>query len=417
MFRTGGFVNVVAMSTIHEVDLPFVDLFAPDFVETFHDHNAEARARSPIVMTALGPTVLTERHVRGLLRDPRLRQHAIQQSLEAQGEPLDGEFARRELRTLISLDGADHSRLRRLVAPVFSPAAADRLRPVMREIIGELAESVDERGRCDAVTEIARPYPIPVICALVGAPRADWDDIGTWAADILRIFDYSLATDRDRITAAHDAFEAYIARLLDERSDEPGDDLVSMLLAAEADGDRLTHDELTMIVEASLVGGSDTTRHQLALAIWAFAQHPDQWEDLAADPTLVPAAVGESLRWYSTAGVTVRLAIEDVDVDGIVIPAGTSVLLSMEAANRDPAVHHEPDRFDIHRSGEATTLAFGGGPHHCLGAALARAELEEALAALSSRWTDLRLDGPISWTPGLGLLSLATLPIAFDRRT
>lgn len=402
------------MPTIHDLDLPYLDFDSEEYAADPFACYARARERSWLAWTPLGLWVLGHRQVQILLSDRRLRENLVQQVLEVQGETVGG-FAERELQTLVALDGADHRRLRKLVAPVFTPASVDRLRPLMRVLIGEQCEAVEEARRCEFVSQVARPYPIPVICALVGAPRGDWDAIGSWAEDALKIYQFDLANDREVVGAAHEKFDRYIADLAEQRRRHPREDLVSSLLAAEADGDRLTIQEVSMLVEALLTGGSDTTRNQLALAVWAFAQHPGQWELLAERPELARQAVDESLRWLSPVGVVMRRADDDVDLDGVTIPAGTPLGLALDAASRDPAVYPDPDRFDITRS-EAPVLSFGRGVHYCLGASLARAELEEALLVLTARWSDLRLDGPVSWRPIVGIYGPSELPVAFTVR-
>jgi cytochrome P450 len=167
-----------------------------------------------------------------------------------------------------------------------------------------------------------------------------------------------------------------------------------------------------MLVENLLVGGTDTTRHQLGLAVWALARHPDQWELLAADPSLVPQAVEESLRWEATVDGVLRQCVEDVELDGLTFPPGTVLMLGTQAANRDPAAHGCPHAFDVTRQRREPVLAFGAGAHHCPGASLARAELEEAVAVLVERWTDVELAGPVPWRPGSGLIGPAELPVA-----
>lgn len=404
------------MPTLNDLDLPYLDFDSDEFAADPFACYARARRQSWLAWTPLGLWVLGHRQVQTLLHDRRLGQNLMPQVLEVQGET-DGPFAERELQTLVALDGADHRRLRKLVAPAFTPATVDRLRPLMRVLIGEAAGAVETAGRCEFVSRVARPYPIPVISALVGAPREDWDAIGSWAEDAMKIFQFDLASDRQVITAAHEAFDHYIAGLAEQRRWEPGEDLVSSLLAAEADGDRLSIRELSMLVEAVLTGGSDTTRNQLALAVWALAQHPGQWELLAERPELAGQAVQESLRWFSPIGVVLRRADVDIELDGVTVPAGTPLGLSLDAAGRDPDVHPEPDRFDITRTGEAPVLSFGSGAHYCLGASLARAELEEALIVLTSRWSELRLDGPVVWRPVVSVYGPSELPVAFTARS
>jgi cytochrome P450 len=285
-------------------------------------------------------------------------------------------------------------------------------------VISDLVDGVARAGRCDFARDIGEPYPIPIICELLGAPPADWKLFSRWAGDILRIFDMNLHQDLPVIAAAMDELDEYTRQLIAIRRNRPAADLLTDLIAAEERGDRLTTEELVMMVEAVIIGGTDTTRNQLGCAIAVFAEHPDQWARLAEQPELTPGAVEEVLRYAGAVRGTGRFASEDIVHRGALFPAGTFVTLAFTAANRDPAVFGEvAESFDITRetTGQAPHLTFGAGIHYCLGAALARAELQEALPVLARRLTHLRVDGDVSWKPSLaGIFGPATLPIRFD---
>jgi cytochrome P450 len=399
------------MPLVTDIELPFLDVLAPGFRDEQHELTGAALDQSWVAMTSLGPVVLCDEHVRSLLRDHRLRTVTMRGSLELQGVS-EGPFYERTVRALLAMDGPDHLRLRRLVAPALTPRAVSRLRPSMRETVEALVKATRGRAEVDVVEAIARPLPIAMICQLLGVPRDDGEQIARWAADEMALFDFDLVNDQDRIQAAYDGFDRYLEDLLERRRSDPGDDLISALLAAEEEGDRLTHDEVRMLVENLLVGGTDTTRHQLGLAVWALARHPDQWELLAADPALVPRAVEESLRWEATVDGVLRECVEDVELDGVTFPAGTVLMLGTQAANRDPVAHACPHAFDVTRQRHEPVLAFGSGAHHCPGASLARAELEEAVRVLVERWTGVELAGPVTWRPGSGLIGPAELRVA-----
>jgi cytochrome P450 len=264
------------------------------------------------------------------------------------------------------------------------------------------------------VADIARQYPIPIISGLLGAPRQDWQLFSDWADDIFKVLTWNVANDAPVIMAAFDELDAYIEDMVAQRRHNLTDDLISELIRAEDDGDRLTADELLMLAEALLMAGTDTTRNQLAAAVQDLCDHPKQWALLGEHPELAPQAVEELMRHSPVIFGTIRQAVEDVELDGVPVPAGTHVIVNTAAANRDPAVYDDPDRLDITREGPATMLTFGGGIHYCLGAHLARAELAKALTVMTRRMPNPRRSGPAPWKPLMGITGPTTLPIEFD---
>jgi cytochrome P450 len=334
-------------------------------------------------------------------------------TLEAQGIT-SGPLWDRAVKGILSLDGDEHNRLRRLVSAAFRPSCGTRLRTTMTEVINELVDPVTVTGRCEVVADVARPYPIPIICELLGAPRQDWPLFSAWTDDIFKIFNFNLANDAPDILCALDQLDAYLDKMVADRREGLTDDLISQLIRAEDDGDRLSHDELLMLAGTVLAGGTDTTRNQLAAAIQVFCDHPAQWAVLAEQPELTLNAVEEVMRHTPVVLRTVRKAVEDVELGGVVIPAGTLVGANTAAANRDPAIYDHPDRFDITRDGPAPMLTFGGGVHYCLGVHLAKAELAEALAVMARRMPNLRRVGPAPWKSVVGLSGPILLPVEFD---
>jgi cytochrome P450 len=372
----------------------------------------QARRQAPIALGPHGPEVLSYELVRTVLHDTRFTT-ARGLGLDVQGIT-SGPLWDRAIANILGLDGEHHDRLRRLVAKAFAPRAAERLRTLIVDVITELVDPLTTAGHCDVVADIARRYPTPIICALLGAPRQDWQLFSDWTADITKLFEWNLANDGPAIVAAWDQLDAYLEDMIARRRHTLTDDLISDLIRAEDDGDHLTHDELLMLAATLLAAGTDTTRNQLAAAVQVLADHPDQWALLAHRPELAPKAVHELMRYYPVIFITMRTAGEDVELGGVRMPAGTLVIANTAAANRDPAVYDEPDRLDITRDGPAAMLTFGGGTHYCLGAHLARLELAQALIVITRRLPNPRRTGPAPWKTITGITGPTTLPIEFD---
>jgi cytochrome P450 len=398
--------------TVFDAGLPSIAYEHATNPEEAHQLIRQARLQGSIALGPHGPEVLSYELVRKVLRDPRFRMpKGI--ALAAQGIT-SGPVWDKVTAGLLSRDGADHNRLRRLVSKAFTPRSTARLKATIAGVITELVDPVTSTGRCDVVADIARRYPIAIISGLLGAPPQDWQLFSDWADDIFKLLTWSVANDAPVIMAAFGELDAYIGDMIARRRHSLTDDLVSELIRAEDDGDRLTGDELIMLAEGLLMAGTDTTRNQLSAAVQALCDHPEQWDLLAADPEFAPRAVEELMRYNPVIFGTIRQAVEDVELDGVTVPAGTTVMVNTAAANRDPAVYDDPDRLDITREGPASMLTFGGGIHYCLGAHLARAELAEALTVMTRRMPNPRRCGPAPWKPLMGISGPTTLPIEFD---
>lgn len=403
------------MTNVFEAGLPTINYANAQHPGEAHAIIGKARKQAPIAIGPYGPELLTYDLVHTALRDPRFR---VPQGmfLAAQGIT-SGPLWDRIAANIISLDGAEHHRLRRLVSKAFTPKATARLRTTIVDIITGLVDRHRPQGRCDVVNDIARQYPIPVICALLGAPPEDWELFSDWTDDILKAFGWDAANHTPTILAAWDALDAYIDDMVARRRHALTDDLISELIRAEDPdfpGDRLSPDELRMLVAALLMAGTDTTRLQLGAAAHVLCDRPNQWALLGRHPELAVNAVEELIRHSPITFVTLRAAIEDVELAGVQIPAGTIVIANTGAANRDPAVYDDPDRLDITREGVPAIQTFGGGMHYCLGANLARLELAEALKVMTRRMPNARRSGPAPWKPVSALGGPIALPIEFD---
>ena len=396
-----------------DLDLPLLDeMDVP--MEAAQAVMRDLASQHWLVRNPFGFTVLRYDDVAAVLRDKRW--HNAASILPQVMGVTDEEFLSRQGESILSVEGDKHTRLRRLVAPAFSPRAADRLRPFMREVVNGLVDKVVANGRADIVADICEPYPIPIICELLGAPKSDWQLFSRLAEDVLRIFNANLNEDLPIIKAAQVELDEYARGLIAARRKKPADDLITALIAAEESGDKLSTDELVTMVGAVIVGGTDTTRNQLGCSVALLSEHPDQWQLLAERPELAGRAVDETMRYFGAVRGTGRFASEEIEYRDIVFPAGTMVMPSMAVANRDDAVFADPGRFDITREQTGQQhLTLGSGIHYCLGASLAKAELQEALPILAQRMPNLRVDGDITWKPSnVGIFGPQRLPVTFD---
>jgi cytochrome P450 len=401
------------LTPVADLDLPRLEYLDPELRgDRFHEVMLELARQSWLAKWDLGYFVLDRESAGFFLRTDKAAFPGVR-ILELVGiseGPLHDSLSR----NIISLTGGQHKRLRRLVHESFTPKAADRYRPAMREILAELYERVKAAGRCDFVSAFAKPYPARMISTVIGAPIEDAQRLHELSNLLQSQFDaIALATRREELEEAAVEFDDYVERLVTSRQDDLGDDLVSRLIAAEAEGDRLSHDECVGLVRDALNGGIDTTQSQLAHGVRLLAAHPDQWELLGSDPQLAPAAAEEVLRYEPVAPFTTRILLEDVVFRGVEFPKDTVVAVSQFSANRDLGTG-DAFGFDITADrGSGKALTFGAGPHFCMGANLARAELQEGLAFLATHLKGLELDGDPVYGTITGLYGLESLPIRF----
>jgi cytochrome P450 len=397
------------MTTVADLDLPQIDLFDPKLRgERFHRTMRELAEQSWIVQTPLGFIVLDREAGSFFLRTkqasfPGLK---IAELFGIEEGPLHEEI----VRNILHVPPDKHRRLRNLVNPFFTPRAADRWRPAMRGFVEQLNAAVEAERRCEFVEAFAKPYPSLTIATVMGAALSDAPRLHEWSNWIQRQFDGpSLMTERERIEQAVAEFYDWAGELLARRRQDPSDDLISSLIAARFAGDKLDDAELVNLVLNVLVGGVDTTQSQLAQAIRLFAEHPDQWELVRSDPdAIAPRAVEEVLRYEPITPFTARIVEEEITYRDIVFPVDTVVMVCAFTGNREPG---EPDVFDVAVERDAKPLTFGAGIHYCLGANLARAELQEALGFLARRWERIELDGEPVMGSINGIYGIDELPI------
>jgi cytochrome P450 len=309
------------------------------------------------------------------------------------------------------MDPPEHTRLRKLVASAFTVRRVEALRPRVRSIVNQLIDAMLGRPRpADLVAGFSLPLPAQVICEMLGVPAGDLTQFHAWSDTI--VGDWQ--RDADEIMTALAEMYGYFGGLIEIKRAQPADDLMSALIAARDDTDRLSEQELTVMCCTLLIGGHETTANQINLSLLLLFDHPGEMAKLRADPGLIPGAVEELLRISRLGGLPpARVTTEDVWIGGVVIPAGEAVMPLIGTGNRDPSAFTDPDRFDVTRDA-ANHLTFGAGVHHCLGAQLARVELQEAFRGLIGRLPGLRLAVPadkLEFKPGMAIHSLRELPV------
>lgn len=313
---------------------------------------------------------------------------------------------------LLNMEPPDHTRIRRLVQKAFTRRRVEALRVPIRATADALLDAVEPHGRADLVAAYAAPLPITVICDLLGVPQEHRHDFRGW-------FDVLIAPDPSRPERAKQSVGrmlAFFTELLAAKRKEPADDLLSALIAVRDEGDQLTEDELMSLAFLILFAGYENSVQLIGNAVFALLQHPEQLAALRADPSRLPAAIEEFLRYEGPAPLAIRrFPVEDITIAGVTIPAGETVLLATNSANRDPSRFPDPDRLDLGRDATGH-LSLGHGIHYCVGAPLARTEAEIALAALLERLPRLALDAPadeLRWRPSMRSRGLVALPVTF----
>jgi cytochrome P450 len=396
---------------------------SPEFREDPYAFYTMLRENSPRLRTEMGLWfITTHADASAVLRDPRnssneehsLLHEQFMEEMRAQGrEPIVGQFE-----TMLFMDPPDHTRLRGLVQKAFTPSMVERIRPRAQHLVDDLLDRAIERDRTmDLIEDVAYPLPVTIICELLGVPVEDHTRFADWSRVLSRAVDPSPIRSpelEEEIALAGLAFAEYFEALVAQRRTSLGDDLLSALITAEEEGDRLTSDELLGISLLLLIAGHETTVNLIGNGTLALLRSPDEFARLRDDPTLSKTAVDEMLRYDSPVQMNQRIALEPFTLtDGQVVEPREQMIVMLAAANRDPAAFPEPDRLDVGRADARRHLAFGGGIHHCLGAALARVEGDVALTTIVRRLPALDLAGEPERRPNFTLRGLAHLPVSY----
>jgi cytochrome P450 len=336
--------------------------------------------------------------------------------LAALGMEQLGPIAKVMVRQMLFLDPPEHTRVRGLAAAAFTPRRVERLRERIQEITDSLVDAVIRDGRMDVMETIANPLPAIVTAEMFGMPSDDHRMLKDWSqdfAEMLGNFQHNPGRAA-RVLTSLEAMTTYFGDAVHRQSTHPTEGLINALATAEVDGDRLSEDEVVANIIVTMVGGQETTTNLIGNGLLTLLRHPDQLERLREDPSIMPAAVEELLRYESPSQHTARLAREDQELGGKDIKARDAVIAVMAAANRDPDRFEEPDRLDLTRPNNRH-LAFAWASHFCFGAPLARLEGQIVMTTLINRLHDLQLDTrPVEWRPNLGLRGLTALNVTFQ---
>ncbi|MEU1309106.1 cytochrome P450 [Streptomyces cinnamoneus] len=395
------------------------DPWNPRFVADPYPGYARLRATGRIHWFAPSRQWLVPHHadVRALLRDRRLGRTYLHRFTHEEFGRTPPPAAHEPFHVLngnglLDLEPPDHSRIRRLVAKAFTPRRVDDLAPTVRRLAGELVSGLLAEGGGDLIAAVAEPLPVAVIAEMLGIPAADRPLLRPWSADICGMYELNPGEETARRAVRASAeFSAYLRELIADRRARPGDDLLTALIGAHDEGDRLTEQEMVSTCVLLLNAGHEATVNTTGNGWWALFRHPAQLAALRADPALLPGAIEELLRYDTPLQLFERWVLDDIEIGGTLVPRGSEVALLFGSANRDPARFPDPGRLDVTRA-DNPHLGFGAGIHYCLGAPLARIELQAVFGELLRRAPRLRLVAEPQWKPGFVIRGLRELLVA-----
>jgi len=397
---------------------PIFNPASPEFVRNPYPAYHQLRGLAPVFKSPAGFWLATRfDDVNTILRDKRFGKDFEKRTKMQHGEDVFEQPVYNSMRHwMLVRNPPDHTRLRGLVARIFTPKRINALKPRIQGLVDELIDAVEEKGEMNVIQDFAYPLPVNVICDMLGVPVEDRGQFLVASEKSGRLIDPTPLTPEE-LEETNKGFAEqakYFQSLIDARRKDPKDDLLTVLAQANEDGDRLSDDELIANTLLLFGAGHETTVNLIGNGLLALLSTPGQFEALKADPSLINGAIEEMLRFDSSVQLTTRTALEDADVNGVQIPAGDTVITLLGAANRDPDAFENPDQFDVTRKAVRPT-SFGGGIHHCIGAPLARIEGQIAFETLLRRLPDMRLKDieHANFKPTYTLRGLIDLPVAF----
>lgn len=397
----------------------FLNPYEPGFFDDPYDQYRRLRELRPVHQSPLGPWTLTRyADCSRLLRDPTLsveEQHSAYNGRDAMFEAVGVERRNRGSRAILNIDPPDHTRIRRLVSKAFTPRRVEALTPRVQALVDGMLDDVEERGEMDVIADLAFPLPFAVISEMLGMPHADSALLREWSHTLVTSLEPLTSPDEiPKMMDASDNMVAHVDAAIEWKRDEPADDLLSAMIAAEEAGDRLTPDELRDQVILLFVAGHETTVNLIGNGTLALLRNPDQRALLGAEPELIGNAIEELLRFDSPVQFTRRIVMEPLEIDGHQLEPGSFVFTILGAANHDPEhFGAAADSLDLTRRDAPHHISFGGGIHHCLGAVLARAEARVAIGSITQRFPAMQLatDTP-AWNGRVVLRGLDALPVS-----
>ena len=398
---------------LNEMALPAIDINSPEFIRDPHAKYAEARSQSWIATFPDGYVLLDYDDMKAFLADDRCRT-PNRDITKIAGVEKGSPFERWNDHFLFALDGEPHRRLRKIVAPAFTPREANRFRPFMRQTIHEILDQVSDQSECD-FTKLAAQYPITVMCHILGVNPADIEKFEDWLITLANLFtlDKEILEEVNIVLAK--LFD-YTDELIEGRRNhgKKPDDLLQTLVDLTTDGESLSDEELRLLLINLLSGGYDTTKNQLIFIMKVLIDHPEEWQLLAENPDRVRPFIEEAFRYRNPVNTSLRVSNEDIEYRNITIPKDTMLMLPITFSGRDASKNEAPDQFNADQR-KKHHLTFGQGTHFCLGTFVARALLEEALPILVKRLRNPRPAGEAVLPDHfMGLSSYTELPISFE---
>ncbi|MDX2378465.1 MAG: cytochrome P450 [Acidimicrobiia bacterium] len=393
---------------------------ADGYIENPYPHIAEMRNADPVNLTLFNQWILFRYDdVSRLLRDPGMSvQENNVEIIDQERNDLFVELAGEDLEPSTSMLGADppdHTRLRKLVSKAFTPSAIAALRPRIQELVDHTLDAIEHRGHGDVVAELAFPLPFDVISEMLGMPESDKEQIAAWSAAIVKTLDPIISEEEIREAVKSDrAMTTHIESVIEWKREQRGDDLLTALIDAEEDGDRLSTRELRDQIVLLFIAGHETTVNLIGTGIYELLRHPDQLPIMRDEANAVNA-IDELLRYVSPVQMSRRITLDDAEFGGKTIERGSMVLAGLAASNHDPAKWGpSADELDLLRDDAGQHMAFGGGVHYCLGASLAKLEAQVAIGSFVRRFPGARVDGDVEWNGRINLRGLEHLPVAVN---
>jgi len=408
----------VAAVPLDEAELPFLDIRDPRYLEDPFPILRELRTHGRLARSERGVEVLSYDMLAGLLNDRRMHTLSWEHFAKKGAPPIVLDFLEQGL--LLNMKRDRHERVRRVMALGFRPTAIDALRPQLEGIANRLVDEWIDAGETDLTLDFSHQYSIEALCTLIGVPPADIPVFAKGTLEIVHLLSVPFERTQYRLAAGLESLRNYSEDFVARRralpeADRPDDFIGQLIEASEGDDPRLIGDELIWGIANLLFAGHDTTRFQMVSVMRALVE-TGQWEDVAADQSLVPGAVEEGMRFYGVVNFLSRAVTEEIELDGLLIPAGTVLCLNMLASARDPERFEDPDRFDVRRE-LGRRVAFGHGLRKCLGDRLARLEMEIAIEVCTTRMANVAMAGPLALTPWTqGILGTEHLHVTFAKR-
>lgn len=392
----------------------------PGYMEDPYSHHAEVRATAPVQNIFERWGLFRYDDCFQLLRDPSMsvedrNSDILEGERAAQADAVAeslGVTAQRDL-SMLNVDPPDHTRLRRLVSKAFTPRSIEELRPVIQRLVDEQLDAVAANGGGDIVAELAFPLPFDVITEMLGMPDADKEEIKVWSGHMVKAIDPIISEEELRLAFESGiAMDAHINKVIDWKRANPADDLLTRMIEAEEDGDRLSTAELNAQITLLFIAGHETTVNLIGTGFYELMRNPEQLAVWSEDPDVAVNAVDELLRYVSPVQMSRRVALSDIEFSGVQIPERAFVLAVLASANRDPEKFGaDADQLDLRRATAGQHVAFGSGAHYCLGASLAKLEAQVALTSLVERFPHATLAADPVWNGRINLRGLESLPL------